>query len=167
MSSPALHGTDSEIHSRILLKNGAIPNFPNNRLQTPLHFAIETSGPRLGLIQCLIEYNANPNVKDGDGNTPLHLAIMKGSNDGTAHLLVRTLLDAKANPSLKNSAGKDAVALTRDCIAPITKSTPQWRKNSIQAHYINDYLKIIDMFEAVMPESVRRQSSLSPPLAQG
>lgn len=150
-----------------MLENGAAPNFPNNWLQAPLHFAVEASGPKLGLIQCLIEYNANPNVKDGDGNTPLHLAIMKGSNSGTAHSVVQALLDAKANPSLKNNSGRDAVALTRDCIAPITKSTPQWRKNSIQAHHINDYLKIVDMFEAVMPESVRRQSSLSPPLAQG
>ena len=132
-------------------------------MQTPLHFAVGIPGPRLELIKCLIKYNADPNVADGDGNTPLHLAIMRGSNDGTAHLVVRTLLNAKANPSLKNRSGKDAVALTRDCIAPITKSTPPWRKKPSQAHYINDYLEIIKLFEAIMPQAIRRQSSLQPP----
>lgn len=129
-------------------------------MQTPLHFAIEISGPRVELIKCLIKHNADPNVRDGDGNSPLHLAIMRGSSDGTAHVVVRTLLEAKANPSLKNNAGKDAIALTRDCIAPPTKATLAWLKRSNHAHDRNDYLEIIGLLETIMSDVFRRQSTL-------
>jgi hypothetical protein len=131
-------------------------------MQSPLHFAIKTSGSKIELIQCLLKHDANPNIKDGEGNTPLHFAIMRGSADGTAHLVVRTLLDAKADPNLKNNSGKDALGMTRDCIAPITKSSPPWLRNTDRAFYRDDYLKIVEMLEEIMPGAVRRQSTFQP-----
>ncbi|VVT06428.1 Ankyrin [Sphingomonas sp. EC-HK361] len=52
-------------------------------------------------LRYLLTKGADPNLRDGKGNTPLMLAIEGGQND-----LVDILLRNKANPNLGNSGGE-------------------------------------------------------------
>lgn len=90
------------------------------------------------------------------------LGHYEGSNARAAHLVVKALLDANANPRLKNNTGKDAITLTKDCIASIDKSSPSLRKKTTQAHFTDDYLEILNL---LMSEATQRQTSLQSPLA--
>jgi hypothetical protein len=76
---------------------------------------------------------------------------MHGSNKERAHLVVKALLDSGADPMLKNNAGKDAIALAKVCVAPITKLSPSWRKAFAQVYLIDDYLKVYNILEEMMP----------------
>ena len=51
-----------------------------------------------------LKAGADPNVRDKDGNTPLHLAV-----SGQAIDLVELLLDARANPNVQNSQGNTSL----------------------------------------------------------
>ena len=48
----------------------------------------------------LLDAGANPNVRDGDGSTPLHWAVITG--DLAA---IKALLDTSANPNIKDESG--------------------------------------------------------------
>ena len=52
-------------------------------------------------LRYLLAQGANPNIRDGKGNTPLVLATSLGEID-----LIQTLLDKKANVNLANSSGE-------------------------------------------------------------
>ena len=51
-------------------------------------------------VQKALENGANPNVKDKDGHTPLHLAAFTGHAD-----VARLLLEHGADPNFKNNIG--------------------------------------------------------------
>lgn len=57
-------------------------------------------------VQYLLQHNADPNIRDSKGNTPLILAAMAGRED-----LVTLLLTFKANPNLANGAGQTPLIL--------------------------------------------------------
>lgn len=50
----------------------------NNRRQTPLHLA--TSQGHWALVELLVHHNADITSTDADGDTVLHIAIVKSSN---------------------------------------------------------------------------------------
>ena len=52
------------------------------------------------IIKALLDAGVNPNVRDGDGSTPLHWAVITG---GLA--AIKVLLDASANPNTKDESG--------------------------------------------------------------
>ena len=56
----------------------------------------------------LLAAGADPNARDAEGSTPLHMAAYasKGKN-------VQQLLEAGADPLLKNNAGRDAASMAR------------------------------------------------------
>jgi uncharacterized protein len=60
----------------------------------------------------LIAAGANPNAKDIDGVTPLHLAAF-ARNAENAHLL----LEAGADPKAKDKAGRDVLAIAHEVMA--------------------------------------------------
>ena len=68
---------------------------------SPLHFASQNS--HFAIIDLLLEYKANPNLHDKQGNGPLWVAVMniKKSSHG-----VESLLKAGANPNHKNHHGR-------------------------------------------------------------
>lgn len=96
-----------------LLSNGANPDVQNRRGNTAL---LETINHTIGLpgyserkkqiIETLLGYNANPNLRDNDGNSPLSAAIGADKPD-----LVKLLLDYGANPFETNLAGLSDRAL--------------------------------------------------------
>lgn len=61
---------------RVLLENGASPNFPDDSGWYPLHFAVQSKNMKI--IKLLINYGAKIDQQDGQfGNTPLFVAIKK------------------------------------------------------------------------------------------
>ena len=80
-----------------------------------LHLLVSHSGSLY--FQYLLEHGADPNIRDGKGNTPMVLATMAGRED-----LVRLLVAHKANVNLGNAAGQTPLILAvgnRDL--PITR----------------------------------------------
>lgn len=60
-----------------MLESGADPNetCPRNR-ETPLHRAIKSNNNEV-IIKYLLDYGANPNIGDSEGETPLHRAVSR------------------------------------------------------------------------------------------
>lgn len=63
-----------------------------------------TIGLKSWLVEWLLKHNAQVNVRDADGNTPLHIAAETGKK-----IMVEDLLAAGADVTLKNNAGETAV----------------------------------------------------------
>ncbi|MFA7076687.1 MAG: ankyrin repeat domain-containing protein, partial [Candidatus Izemoplasmatales bacterium] len=57
----------------LLLKYGADPNYQENYMRTPLHYAVASGS--LIMVELLIEHGADPNLYDIVGNTPADLAL--------------------------------------------------------------------------------------------
>ena len=72
-------------------------NSANHRRNTALHLAV-LHHKRPKLIELLIAHGADPELANLEGNTPLHLAVIKGS---TRHL--RSLLRNGASPNAQNN----------------------------------------------------------------
>lgn len=101
---------------RVLLKSGANPNaLTNESRRTPLHFAVLCNSK--DCIEVFIEYNegiekedgctrseANFNVRDIEGDTPLSLALKEGFEE-----LVPVLIRGKGDVNVRN--GKDFTLL--------------------------------------------------------
>ncbi len=125
-------GTDV---ARVLLEHGANPEFTDaSGRALPLHCAARW-GDRES-VRMLLDRGAAVDARDGDGNTPLHSAADAGAveellaagadvnaqdKDGAVPLqiaigvgnvaVVKTLLDHKADPTLKNAKGQTPLDL--------------------------------------------------------
>ena len=63
-----------------MLKNvglDEVADFQNKSLKTPLHLAAEDE--MTDAITMLLDINASANIPDKDGDTPVHIAVRKGS----------------------------------------------------------------------------------------
>ena len=60
-----------EIAQVILSCPNTDPNILDGIKNTPLHYAVFSAQPKI--LQCLIASNANPNIRNRDGFTPLHI----------------------------------------------------------------------------------------------
>ncbi|MDQ2892124.1 MAG: ankyrin repeat domain-containing protein [Pseudomonadota bacterium] len=69
-----------------------------------LHLLVPHSGSLF--FQYLLQRGADPNIRDGKGDTPMVLAAMAGRED-----LVRLLLTYKAKPNLANAGGQTPLIL--------------------------------------------------------
>ena len=88
--------------ARILLKYGANVDEQDKNLKiTALHRASGWEGNE-EMIEFLIQRGANVNAADHNGNTPLILALKKGSSTGVLQLL----LEAGANVNASNREGE-------------------------------------------------------------
>jgi hypothetical protein len=86
-----------------LIKRGADVNKPG---WAPLHYAATNS--HLGVMQMLLDENAYIDAESPNGTTPLMMAALYGSGPA-----VKLLLDAGADPQLKNQQGLTAIDFAR------------------------------------------------------
>ncbi len=71
--------------------------------RTPLLIALKNN---LDLAKLLLENGADPNVKDSDSDTPLHMAVQKNDTDFATFLLSKS-----ANPNIPDANNKTALYL--------------------------------------------------------
>ena len=94
-----------------LIEKGADINHSDRNGYTALHFAAQEAHTEV--LKYLLKHNANPNVQDIHGNTPAVAAIVNwggGKNFDT----LKALVDAKADLTLKNKAGRAAIDIISD-----------------------------------------------------
>lgn len=89
---------------RLLVERGGSVSIADNQGNTPLHEAVACKA--VGATQTLLEFGADPNVPNHFGRTPLHNAFQE--SPPTLEML-KTLLKAKANPTIKDKEGNTAI----------------------------------------------------------
>ena len=88
------------------LEEGANPNAPDTRGRPALHYVEAGGAPRN--LEALLAAGGKPEVQDGDGNTPLHIAADASSptlDERESVAVIRVLLDGGANPNVPNRWG--------------------------------------------------------------
>ena len=109
-----------------LLAEGAAPSIqmgPQN--QTAIHLALEHT--HMNCVHYLLESEANPNLRDSLGRTPLHYTIHTDSNHfttDTRRQAIELLIKHGANPNITDLEGATplhySVIYNRtECIAPL------------------------------------------------
>jgi hypothetical protein len=99
-----------------LLDAGAAVGAANRRKAQPLHYAVDggpglpsrTRSAQTDTIVCLAQHGADLDAHDANGTTPLLRAVRNRCADAVA-----ALLDAGANPSLRNKRGSTAMQLAK------------------------------------------------------
>ncbi len=96
-----------------LIGRGALvnQNADNASHATPLHLAVAHRDDEVavGIVRELVEFGAELNSHDSNKETPLHHAVARGSL-----LLVETLIEAGADPYLKDSHGRSPADLAKE-----------------------------------------------------
>src|SRR5262249_1195963 len=94
----------------LLLAAGADVNARNDMDMTPLHITHHAS-----LVEILVAHGADVNARAQHGWTPLHVQAGESEDSGASEPIA-ALLDAGADPSLRDAAGETplAIALARE-----------------------------------------------------
>ena len=103
--------------ARVLLELGADVNHRNRLARSALHEAANAGS--LTMVKLLLTFRAAMDLKDLNGNTPLHLAAMRG-NAETVEFLIR----AGMRPDTLNREGKSAFAMAPEALQ--RKMTTWW-----------------------------------------
>ncbi|NEM97381.1 ankyrin repeat domain-containing protein [Pontibacter burrus] len=104
----------------ILLRNGANVNAQDSDGRTALHHTV--AGARINnsqlfeqeqvqLLDTLIKYKADLNIKDKEGNTALTAALHSTSGQHLGIMELEKLLASGANPNIQNNEGKTPLIL--------------------------------------------------------
>ncbi|ASJ22529.1 hypothetical protein BHAMNSH16_13110 [Brachyspira hampsonii] len=103
-----------------LIKLGANIDNTNANFKTSLHYVIENNSNKLlESVNLLLSKNANPNIKDKNGNTALHLAVMNANKSKSKYIeVINTLIKYNADINILND--KNQLALN---IAVINNDT--------------------------------------------
>lgn len=102
----ALRG-NLDICTALLARNADV----NKPGWTPLHYA--ATGGHVAVLELLLERHAYVDAESPNGSTPLMMAAMYSSVDA-----VRALLDAGADPSIKNGLGLTALDFAKRGLKP-------------------------------------------------
>ena len=90
-----------------LLEKGACPNFVTSSLMegtsTPFHSAVRSN--KVNIVRCMLEYGADVNLVDEDGDSPLFSAVYKSIDPE----IRKCLLENGANANHVNNAGNTAL----------------------------------------------------------
>ena len=102
LRAAAEYGNASEV--RKLLGRGANPNAPGHRGRTALHLAADRG--EVEIVRLLLAAGGDPDRRDTHGDTPLHFAAEVDAKlpEQNSRILIRVLLDARANPGIANAA---------------------------------------------------------------
>lgn len=100
---------NAEDSVRWLIDRKADVNARDAKGATPLHYAAKCKGDASRVIRRLVKAGALLAAVDADGNTPLHVAAIYGTK-GT----IKALLDAKADPAIRNNEGAAPADLVLD-----------------------------------------------------
>ncbi|XP_014274020.1 protein draper isoform X2 [Halyomorpha halys] len=84
-----------------------------NKQNTPFHYAAYYAKNVAPMVLTILRCGGNINVKNSDGNTPLHVAVIRGHFNATS-----TLLQYGANPFIENNEGKMAHELATESSDP-------------------------------------------------
>ena len=104
--STALHLTYKLETTQVLISAGVGINVLDNKLRTPLHRHVSIgSGP--DIAQCLLDAGANVNLKDLDGDSPLHSACVYEET------MLRLMLKYHPDMSLTDRAGMTPLQVAR------------------------------------------------------
>lgn len=94
---------ENSSYLRLALEHGGNPNLVSGqRRLTPLFKAIGSRDSDIPVINMLLKYGADPNVKESRGNTPVIMAAGLGRYD-----IAYVLLNNGADYSLKNNYGEN------------------------------------------------------------
>lgn len=85
----------------ILIRHGADIHTRDEIGNSVLHFSVHNIYTAKEISAYLIKLGISPNIRNNNGETPLHMSIRKGSIDG-----FEILLDKGANPNIKNKYGQ-------------------------------------------------------------
>lgn len=111
----AVHAKNTEA-VRILLENGANPNIHGGRmLDTPLHVA--TKQGSYELVECLLDYDGNPNLKNRNGKTVLDIA---GGNTRNDENIIRMLKERSGNVTDENGSQNSLLTIAAKAKQVIT-----------------------------------------------
>ena len=81
--------------------------------RTPLHMALESDDPSTTMVKLLLEHRADPNVRDNEQRTALHLALdFEGDRSGIDLAMCELLLQNGADHSL----GSNEVGMANTCL---------------------------------------------------
>lgn len=88
-----------------LINLGANVNNTNSNLQSSLHYIIETNPKRmLESVNMLLSKKADPNMKDRNENTALHLAVMNADKSRKQYIeVINALIKNNANVNILNN----------------------------------------------------------------
>ena len=108
-----------ETAQAILSSSSTNPNILDAKKNTPLHYAAFIANPKI--LQSLIASNANPNIKNQDGATPL--SVLCGSHDTSSEVrvlkslveMVNMILGANADPNVQMPKDKLLAPLHLAC----------------------------------------------------
>ena len=91
-------------HAKYLLARGTDPNVPDHNGWTAVHRA--AIGALTSVLRVLLEAGGKPDVRDEDGNAPLHLAAAFPYFEPDSQASIRVLLFHGANPNLADRGGR-------------------------------------------------------------
>ncbi|KAF8474492.1 ankyrin repeat protein [Russula ochroleuca] len=97
----ALAGRHFEL-AQVLHHNGSSVDLRGNHRNSPLHPAAYHGDCEM--VQILLNYGVDINVKNNDGTTPLVFAL-ESCFSGLDHTVVRLLLDHGADPNIPKKSG--------------------------------------------------------------
>lgn len=93
-------------NTNLLIHNGANTKLANVQGETALHIALKTINPEVDIVKALIFAGADPNAKDKDGNTPLHLSHHYTGNCPNGNKTKSTIVKLGGDKTSKNNLGQ-------------------------------------------------------------
>ena len=95
---------------KTLISLGANVDNTNSYFQTSLHYILEiNANKKTESVKILLDGNANVNLQETNGNTPLHLSLINASKSQDYSKVIDMLLEKNANVNITNKNNEIAL----------------------------------------------------------